>query len=81
MHKKNRAKGKNEDGTSQQHFPCVLCGRTFIDRRVLRLHTENVHNKLKLFVCSFCEHAASSRSSLRMHIRQHTGITLFCSEC
>lgn len=52
---------------------CDICLRNFSDRRQVKLHKDTVHNKLKPFLCNFCGYKSSSKSSLKIHIRQHTG--------
>jgi KRAB domain-containing zinc finger protein len=52
---------------------CDVCGRTFTNSRMLRVHKDNVHGKLRPHLCNFCVYSASSRSTLKMHMRLHTG--------
>lgn len=52
---------------------CEVCSKSFSNRRQLRVHMDVVHRKIKPFLCNYCGYKGSSRSSLKMHIRQHTG--------
>nr|CAD7571717.1 unnamed protein product [Timema californicum] len=52
---------------------CDICGRTFGNQRMLRLHKDNVHSRLRPHLCNYCGYSASSRSTLKMHMRTHTG--------
>lgn len=56
---------------------CEICSKSFADRRQLKVHMDVVHKKIRPFLCSYCGYKGSSRSSLKMHIRQHTGIVFF----
>ncbi|CAG0902032.1 unnamed protein product [Darwinula stevensoni] len=61
---------------------CDLCQRVFSDKRMLRMHRETVHMKIRPFLCNFCGYSASCRSTLKMHLRQHTGEKPFaCDIC
>nr|CAD7439089.1 unnamed protein product [Timema bartmani] len=53
---------------------CDICGRTFGNQRMLRLHKDNVHSRLRPHLCNYCGYSASSRSTLKMHMRTHTGL-------
>ncbi|KAK7022867.1 hypothetical protein SK128_022581, partial [Halocaridina rubra] len=51
---------------------CDKCQRTFSDKRMLRNHLDSVHNKVKPFLCNYCGYSTASKSTLKMHMRQHT---------
>lgn len=61
---------------------CDICGRTFHTNRMLRSHIDTVHKKVRPYMCSECGHTAANRSSLKMHLRQHTGDRPYsCDQC
>jgi len=39
----------------------------------LKLHTKNVHLKLKPYVCQVCNHGSATKYMMQVHMRQHTG--------
>ena len=52
---------------------CNICYKMYSDSKSLKKHKEEVHSKLRPFVCNICGHASARKSMLAMHQRQHTG--------
>lgn len=52
---------------------CNICFKMYSDSKSLKKHKEEVHSKLRPFVCSICGHASARKAMLLMHQRQHTG--------
>lgn len=64
------------------NFLCEICNRPFASRRLLRLHTEGVHQQLKRFTCNYCDYKANSKSAVQLHERKHTGLKPYhCTLC
>lgn len=66
----------HKDKSEKLLHQCDVCSKSFADRRQLKVHMDVVHKKIRPFLCSYCGYKGSSRSSLKMHIRQHTGIEI-----
>ncbi|CAH1996993.1 unnamed protein product [Acanthoscelides obtectus] len=72
----------HQDKTKKSQHICQECSKQFADKRHLRIHNDVVHKRLKPFLCNFCGYKGPSKSSLKMHIRQHTGEKPFeCDVC
>nr|BAH72599.1 ACYPI006972 [Acyrthosiphon pisum] len=52
---------------------CVICNMVLANSKSLKLHTKNVHLKLKPYVCQVCNHGSATKYMMQVHMRQHTG--------
>lgn len=63
----------HKDKSRDLSLYCDVCKRPYFDKRQLRLHMDSVHKKLKPYLCNFCGYKGTTKHSLKMHTRQHTG--------
>uniref|UniRef100_A0A2S2QA19 Zinc finger protein n=1 Tax=Sipha flava TaxID=143950 RepID=A0A2S2QA19_9HEMI len=52
---------------------CTICNMVLANSKSLKLHTKNVHLKLKPYVCQVCNHGSATKYMMQVHMRQHTG--------
>lgn len=61
---------------------CLHCSRPFSNKNLLRQHINSIHIRERPFSCLECNYTTSVLSSLRLHVRSHTGDKPFkCEEC
>lgn len=74
--------GNKEEQQQQRLFECKVCARGFVEQRVLKQHVASVHAKLRPHLCNYCGYSASTKSTLKIHERKHTGEKPYaCTHC
>ncbi|CAO2578431.1 GDNF-inducible zinc finger protein 1 [Lemmus lemmus] len=69
--------------SSERHFPCELCAKKFKRKKDVKRHVLQVHEGGgERHRCDLCGKGLSSKTSLRMHERTHTGDRPYgCTKC
>ncbi|XP_077389459.1 uncharacterized protein LOC144026585 [Festucalex cinctus] len=77
----DNAKEPSESKGDKKLYTCSECGKTFVNRSVLRNHMVT-HTGEKRFACSVCNKRFSLRHHVNRHMRIHTGEHPYsCSVC
>ena len=73
---------KKEEDVIKERFPCTECNKTYINKKGLRIHVENVHLKLKKYQCDQCPSVFASRQGFKYHMEsEHENTDYPCTKC
>ncbi|XP_013391726.1 zinc finger protein 84 [Lingula anatina] len=76
-HKQSHSKDEKDAALS-----CNECQQVFANVRNLRMHVENIHQKLKRFKCESCDKQFYLQKDYKMHMKRHQGEKNHtCSDC
>ncbi|XP_072174271.1 uncharacterized protein [Diadema setosum] len=65
----------------KERFPCTLCGKEFLDTKLLENH-KKIHTGELPYPCTMCNKSFKQPNQLRLHERVHTGEKPFvCKYC
>lgn len=59
-----------DDGSKALSFDCNVCGRSFPFQSSLSQHMRR-HTGVRPYKCPYCDHRASQKGNLKVHIRSH----------
>ena len=68
--------------TLEKTFQCLSCDMVFRMASTLKNHVRVVHEKIRNFVCSYCDNTFKAKHHLKVHLTTHTGEKNFnCDKC
>ena len=62
---------ESKDKMEKPEFKCNFCDQKFNTKNSLKIHTREIHEKIKDFQCEICELAFSRKSLYSKHMESH----------